>query len=64
MEQVCVCVCGLHINVCMCVRSEFGMRVCARGAPGRDDEGRAASDSEKESRETRCHTDTGDGRHR
>ncbi len=61
-----MCLCATHISMCVdvCALSEFGMRVCARGAPGRDDGGRAASDSEKESRETRCHTDTGDRRHR
>lgn len=47
---VCACVCGLHISMCVdvCALSEFRMRVGARGAPGRDDGGRAASDSEKE----------------
>lgn len=48
----------------VCVLSKIRMRVGARSAPGRHNGERAASDSEKESRETRCHTDTGDGRHR
>lgn len=43
-------------RVCVAL-GEFWMRVCA---PGRHDGGRAASESEEESRETRCHTDTGD----
>lgn len=61
-----MCVCALHTSVCVgvCALSAFWMRARARGAQGRHDGGRAASDSEKESRETRCHTDTGDGRHR
>jgi len=65
---------------CVCRRvSVDWIRVCAQlwvfrvksgwgfvlvSAPGRGDGERAASDSEKESRETRCHTDTGDGHHR
>lgn len=64
MEQVLPCV-NVHLRtppkprcrVCVAL-GEFWRRVCA---PGRPDGGRAASESEEEeSRETRCHTDTGD----
>lgn len=61
---MCVDVCLQATYKRVCALSEYGMRVYACSAPGRDDGGRAASDSEKESRETRCHNDTGDGRHR
>lgn len=65
MEQVRVktCVCGLRANVC--VPSKIGKRVCARRAPGeRQAGGEQHLTRKRKSRETRCHTDTGDGHHR
>lgn len=51
--------------VSVCAPSKIGKRVCARRAPGeRQAGGEQHLTRKRKSRETRCHTDTGDGHHR
>lgn len=69
VEQVCVQTCVFRRRASVCADASFqskvGMRCsCSEVHQGGANRETAASDSEKESRETTCHTDTGDGRHR